>query len=72
MVKISEKVHRFLEQFLRCLIYVGIGHTAFEVVTIWRTPEVSHLWYYGLAVPGLYYLVPIIVLSVFLFLISKN
>lgn len=71
-MKISEKVHRFLEQFLRCLIYVGIGHTAFEVVTIWRTPEVSHLWYYGLAVPGLYYLVPIIVLSVFLFLISKN
>lgn len=43
MVKISEKVHRFLEQFLHCLIYVGIGHTAFEVVTIWRTPEVSHL-----------------------------
>ncbi len=69
---IPDKVRRFLEQFLRCLIYVGLGHTAFEALSIWRTPEVSHLWYYGLAVPGLYYLVPIIVLTVFLALSRKR
>ena len=71
IMKISDKAHRFLERFLRCLIYVGIGHTVFEAVSIWRTPEVSHLWYYGLVVPGAYYLVPIIVLTVFLVFVKK-
>lgn len=70
-MKVSEKMYRFLEQFLRCLIYVGIGHTAFEVVTIWRTPEVSDFWYYGLAVPGLYYLVAVIVLTMFIMFVKK-
>lgn len=71
-MQVSEKAQGFLQQFLRCLIYVGIGHTAFEVVSIWRTPEVSHLWYYGLAVPGLYYLVPIIILTVFLAIVQQR
>lgn len=72
VMQISSKLYILLEQVFRCLIYVGIGHTAFEVVSIWRAPEVSHLWYYGLVVPGLYYLIPIVVLTIFLAIVSKR
>lgn len=64
-MKLSDKLIDLLRQTLRCIIYVGIAHTAFEVVSIYRSPEISHLWYYGLAVPGLYYLIPAIVLALF-------
>ena len=30
VMQISSKLYILLEQVLRCLIYVGIGHTAFE------------------------------------------
>ncbi len=71
-MQVSAKLYSFFQQVLRCLIYVGIGHTAFEVVSIWRSPEISELWYYGLAVPGLYYLVPILALTIFLAVVQKN
>ncbi len=63
---IPEKTMTLLRQTLRCVIYIGIGHTAFEVVSILRSPEIADLRYFGLAVPGLYYLIPSIVLALFI------
>ena len=71
-MKISQKSIDFLKQFLRCMIYIGIGHTAFQLVSIVRTPEVSHLWYYAFFVPGLYYLFPILVIFGFIYFAEKK
>lgn len=64
--KISERSITVMKQALRCLCYIGLGHTAFQIAVIAQDPEVSDLWYYGLAVPGLYYLIPILVLAGFI------
>ncbi|MCI5895811.1 MAG: hypothetical protein SOT13_02585 [Candidatus Aphodousia sp.] len=64
--RITEHSIIFLKQGLRCLCYIGLGHTAFQVAVIAQDPQVSDLWYYGLAVPGLYYLIPILVLVGFI------
>ncbi|HIU84422.1 MAG TPA: hypothetical protein IAC66_03530 [Candidatus Aphodousia gallistercoris] len=71
-MRISKKSIEFLKQFLRCIIYIGIGHTIFQLVSIVQTPEVAHLWYYALFVPGLYYLVPIIFLALLIHFAEKG
>ncbi len=71
-MQITPKTLHLMQQVLRCIVYVGIAHSAFEVMTIWQSPEISHLWYFGLAVPGLYYLVPAIVLTIVIAVASKK
>lgn len=61
-MRITEKSVQLLRQALQCLIYIGLGHVAFEAVTTYQTPEYSSLWYYAFLVPGIYYFVPILVL----------
>ena len=70
-MRISEKSIQLMRQALQCLIYIGLGHVAFEAVATYQIPEYSSLWYYAFLVPGIYYFVPIVVLLLAIIVCEK-
>lgn len=70
-MRVSEGSIRLMRQALQCFIYIGLGHIAFEMVATYMTPEYSHLWYYALLVPGIYYVIPILALLVTIMILEK-
>ncbi len=68
----TQRNYYLLTQSLKCLVYLGLAHTGFEAMSIYRTPDVSHLWYFALVSPGMYYLILSIVLTIAVWLFEKK
>ncbi len=60
-----------IKKVMRVICYVGLAHTAFEMISIIQMGYASH-WYYALIMPGLNYLLPLIICCIFLMIYDKK
>ena len=72
MFKVSYRAYDMIKKVARLLMYIGLAHTTFECISIFRVPEASHHWYYGLLVPGLNYGIPLLFIGLFLAYAEKQ